>query len=90
MPYPRAATCVDPESSVRGGPTLTTLNAGLLALLFFRGSGPILLRNPKLCDFSVCVCVGGVSGPLVPHSRSLHVVLKRIRAPVQFHITPPN
>ena len=23
----------------------TTLNAGLVALLFFRGSGPVLLRN---------------------------------------------
>ena len=68
MPYPRAATCVDPESSVRGGPTLTTLNAGLLALLFFRGSGPILLRNPKLCDFSVCVCGGGVRTPCPPLS----------------------
>ena len=24
----------------------TTLNAGLVILLFFRGSGPVLLRNP--------------------------------------------
>ena len=28
-----------------GGPTL---NAGLVALWFFRGSGPVLLRNPIL------------------------------------------
>ena len=70
-------TCVDPESFVRGGPTLTmfflvdegredpsttisgpssafrwraddgpTMNAGLVALRFFRGSGPVLLENP--------------------------------------------
>ena len=33
-----------------------TLNAGLVALLFFSGSGPVLLRNPIFCcDFSVGV-----------------------------------
>ena len=55
--------CGDPESFVRGGPTLTmlffsllvfrwrandgpTLNDGLLALWFLRGSGPVLFGNP--------------------------------------------
>ena len=28
-----------------------TLNAGLVALWIFMGSGPVLLRNPILCDF---------------------------------------
>ena len=37
-----------------------TLNAGLVALCFFRGSEPVLLRNPIFCDFS------GGSGPPVP------------------------
>ena len=31
-----------------GGPTL---NAGLVALWFYRGSGPVLLRNSIFCDF---------------------------------------
>ena len=30
----------------------TILNAGLVALLFFRGSGPVLLRYPIFCDLS--------------------------------------
>ena len=38
-----------------------TLNAGLTALWFFRGPGPILLRNPIFCDFS-----GEGSGPTAP------------------------
>ena len=42
-----------------GGPTL---NPGLVALWFYRGSGPVLLRNPIFCDFSW----GGGSGPLPP------------------------
>ena len=29
-----------------------TLNAGLVALWFFRGSGPVLLRSPIVYDFS--------------------------------------
>ena len=29
-----------------------TLNAGLVASWFFRGIGPVLLGNQKLCDFS--------------------------------------
>ena len=29
-----------------------TLNAGVVALGFFRGSDPVLLRNPLFCDFS--------------------------------------
>ena len=28
------------------------LNAGLVAMCFFCGSGPVLLRNPMFCDFS--------------------------------------
>ena len=39
-----------------GGPTV---NAGLVALWFYRASGPVLLRNPIFCNFS-----GG--GGLVP------------------------
>ena len=39
-----------------GGPTL---NAVLVALSFFRGSGPVLLRNLINCDFSG----GGVQTP---------------------------
>ena len=38
------------------------LNAGLVALRFFRGSGPLLLINHDFCDFSGG---GGVSGPPV-------------------------
>ena len=38
-----------------------TLNVGLVALLFFRGSTPVLLENPIFCDFS-----GGGSRPLPP------------------------
>ena len=41
-----------------GGPTL---NAGLVALWFYRGSGPLLLRNPIFCDPPV--------HPLDPHMR---------------------
>ena len=47
-----------------------SLNAGLLALRYFSGSGPVLLRNPIFCDFSG----GGVrtpSPPLDPHMKSL-------------------
>ena len=45
--------CADPESYVRGwqadnGPTS---NAGLVALRFFRRSGPKLLRNPIFLIF---------------------------------------
>ena len=40
---------------------MTTLNAGLVALWFFRGSRPVLLKNPIFCDFS-----GGGSRPLCP------------------------
>ena len=40
------------------------LNAGLKALCFFRGSGPVLLRNPIFfCHFPRG---GGESGPLPP------------------------
>ena len=39
-----------------------TLDAGLVALRFSSGSGPVLLRNPMFCDFSG----GGGSGPNVP------------------------
>ena len=38
-----------------------TLNAGLVALRFFRGSGPLLLENPIFCDFS-----GGARPPCPP------------------------
>ena len=37
-----------------------TLNAGFVALWFFRGSGPVLLRNPIFCDFSGGWGGGGV------------------------------
>ena len=81
--------CADPESFVRGGPTLTSVLEGrddpsefnykraiigppakrhlygvslacrkwpkiecwLGSFVFFRGSGPVLLRNPIFCDF---------------------------------------
>ena len=42
-----------------------TLNACLKDLLFYRGSGPVLLRNPYFCHFP-----GGpdpLSPPLNPH-----------------------
>ena len=42
-----------------GGPTL---NAGLVALWFYRGSGPVLLRKPLILIFFR----GGGSGPPVP------------------------
>ena len=42
-----------------GGPAL---NAGLVAFWFYRGSGPVLLRNPIFCDFSG----GGVRTPVPP------------------------
>ena len=48
-----------------GGPTL---NAGLVALYFFMGSGPVLLRSLYFCDFSE----GEGSGPPTP-SGSAHV-----------------
>ena len=57
-----------------------TLNSGLVALRFFRGSGPVLLRNPFfLRFFSVCVCGGGGSGPPVPplDPRMIEVDLNR-------------
>ena len=50
------SSCADPEGFVRQRffvreriqiPLLKTLNAGLVDLRFFRGSGPVLLRNPK-------------------------------------------
>ena len=44
--------------SAKNGPTL---NAGLVALWFFRGSEPVMPRNPIICDFS-----GGGVGPPVP------------------------
>ena len=40
-----------------------TLNAGLVTLWFYRGSGPVLIRNPIFCDFSGGE---GESGPPVP------------------------
>ena len=43
------------HSRANGGPTLI---AGFLALWFFRGSGPVLIRNQIFCNFS-----GGGSGP---------------------------
>ena len=43
------------QNATDGGPTL---NSGLVALLFFRGSGLVLLRNTNFCDFS-----GGVRTP---------------------------
>ena len=51
-----------------------TLNAGLVALCFLWGSGPVLLRNPIFCDFSG----GKGSGPPVLLSGSAHGL--RIRA----------
>ena len=43
-----------------------TMNAGLVALCFFRGSRPVLLRNPIFLDFS------GGGGGLAPSSGSVH------------------
>ena len=40
-----------------------TLNAGLVALLFFRGSGPVTLRNPIFLGF---FRGGGGLDPLSP------------------------
>ena len=49
-------------------------NAGLVALLFFRRSGPVLLRNPIFVIFQGWG--GGGSGPPVPplerHMRSIY------------------
>ena len=46
-----------------------TLNAGLVALCFVRGSRPVLLRTPIFCDVS-----GRESGPPLPTpSGSAHV-----------------
>ena len=53
-------TNIGGPSSVHNGPTLY---AGLVALLFLRRSGPVLLRNLKFCDFSGG---GGVPDPLFP------------------------
>ena len=56
----------DPNNTING-PSLafcwsvddgSTLNAGLVALQFYRGSRPVVLRNPIFCDFS-----GGGGGP---------------------------
>ena len=68
----------DPNTT-KSGPTLAgqrnaiwrandgpTLNTGLVALWFYRGSGPVLLRNP-FCDFS-----GGEFRPPVLPSGSAH------------------
>ena len=44
-----------------------TLNSGFVALSFFRGSGPVLLRNPKFLWF-----FRGGAGPRVPPSGSTH------------------
>ena len=46
-----------------------TLNAGLVALSFFRGSGPVLLRN-HTCTFFYFSGGGGVRTP--PPSGSAH------------------
>ena len=43
-----------------------TLNAGLVVLRFFRGSGPVLLENTIFYDFSG----GAVPDPLSPPSGS--------------------
>ena len=56
---------VDPNGTKIGpssadGPTL---NAGLVALWFFRGSWPVLLINPIFCDFSGG---GGSGSPVRP------------------------
>ena len=50
-----------------------TLNASLVVLQFFRGSGPVLLEKPKFCDFSGGGGGGG-SGPHVLPSGSAHAV----------------
>ena len=47
-----------------------TLNAGLVALWFIRGSGPVLLRNP----IALCFSGGGGGGTdSCPPSGSAHV-----------------
>ena len=52
-----------------GGPTL---NVGLVAFWYCRGSVPVLLRNSIFCDFSVC---WGRYGPPVPQSGSTHFIV---------------
>ena len=59
-----------------------TLNVDLVALLFFRESGPVLPRNPVFCDFSG----GGVEPTPASHSGSAHVVYT-LRCFLVFKIT---
>ena len=52
-----------------------TLNSGLVALGFFRDSGPVLLRNPKFLRF-----FRGVRNPFPPLDLCMSKTADKIRA----------
>ena len=53
-------------------------NGQLGSFVIFRGSRPVLLRNPIFCDTSgVCVCVCGGGGGSGPPSGSANGILQR-------------
>ena len=65
-----------------------TLNASLVALWFFRGSGPVLLRNPIFLWFSRGGGGGG-SGPPVPPPLWIRTWISlRIRNPISISFPP--
>ena len=53
----------DDPNITKSGPSSLTLSYALVALRFFRGSGPVLLRNPY---FFAIFQGGGMFGPPVP------------------------
>ena len=65
-----------------------TFNAGLVALQFFGGSGPVLVRNP----IYFLLFGGGGSGPPVPPAGSAHrmvdIVLRHIGQFMNFRYFP--
>ena len=46
------------------------MNAGLVALLFFRGSGPVFAKKPYSFDFQ-----GGFCTPYIPLDPHMHYML---------------
>ena len=66
-----------------------TFNAGLVALQFFRRSGPVLVRNPI---YFLLFRGGGGSGPPVPPAGSAHrmvdIVLRHIGQFMNFRYFP--
>ena len=62
---------------------LSTLNTGLIALWFLRGSRPVLLRNPIFCDFS-----GGLD-PLSPLTKLIFRERNTIILLGNHNVTPP-